>query len=194
MAAAFLTFWLPYWRRWGATDAGMKRALPGDEIVPKPKGGYTHATTTNAPRKQVWLWVAQIAQERGGFYSYDFLENLVGCNIHSVENIILEYQHDEKSPGLKMHPKMLPMPIISTELERTLAFGGRIDPDTPVSWLFLLEDSGENSTRVITRWEYDHKPGIGCRIGYGIIMEPIACVMQRKMLLGIKKRAEQAQV
>jgi hypothetical protein len=190
VVAAFFTIWLPYWRRWGATDTEIKRALPGDDIVPVLKGGYTHAITINAPRKQVWLWIAQTGQDRGGFYSYDFLENLVGCNIHTVEKIIPGYQHDKKSPGLKMHPKMPPMLVTHLEPESVLAFGGRIDPDTPVSWLFLVEDSGENRTRLVSRWRFSYKPNLGFKIGYGAFLQPIACVMQRKMLLGIKNRAE----
>ncbi len=190
MAVAICTFRLPYWRKWGATDAEIKRPLPGDEIVPESRGGFTHAITVNAPRRQVWLWVAQAGQDRGGFYSYDFLENLVGLNIHSVDKIIPEYQHDEKSPGLKVHPKVPPMPLVCIERERTLAFGGRLDPDTPVSWIFFVEDAGANRTRLISRWRFSYRPGIAFRIGYGAILQPIACVMQRKMLLGIKKRAE----
>jgi hypothetical protein len=134
--------------------------------------------------------VAQIGQERGGFYSYDFLENLVGLNIHSVDKIIPEYQHDEKSPGLKLAPKVPPLPVACIEPERTLAFGGWVDPNTPSSWLFFMEDAGENRTRLISRWRFSYKPSIGFRIGFGVIVQSIACVMQRKMLLGIKKRAD----
>jgi hypothetical protein len=57
MIAALFTFWLPYWRSWGANQSEIKQNLPGDNIVVKPKGGYTHAITISAPRQQVWLWV-----------------------------------------------------------------------------------------------------------------------------------------
>jgi hypothetical protein len=131
-----------------------------------------------------------VGQERGGFYSYDFLENLVGCNIHTVNRIIPEYQHDERSTGLKMHPKMPPMPLKDFELKKTLAFGGKIDPETPVSWVFFMEDAGENRTRLISRWRFSYKTSLGFKIGYGVILQSIACVMQIKMLRGIKERAE----
>jgi hypothetical protein len=180
---------LRYWRFWGATDAEINRALPGDESVPRPKGGYTHAITIRAPRERVWLWLAQVGQGRGGFYSYDFLENLVGCNIHSVDKIIPEYQRHETSEGLRLHPKMLPMPLAAFEEGKMLLFGGKTDPNTPVSWLFLLNDIDGNKTRLISRWRFAYKPSLGSRTGYAIL-EPIARVMQRKMLLGLKKRAE----
>jgi hypothetical protein len=189
MAVALVTSFLPYWRRWGATKAEVNRALPGDNIVPHPKGGYTQAITIQAPRQRSWLWVAQTGQDRGGFYSYDFLENLVGCDIHTIDRIVSEYQYNETSAGLKMHPKMPPMPLASIEPGKVLLFGGKIDSDTPVSWLFLLDDIDENTTRLITRWRFAYKPSLGSRIGYATL-EPIACVMQRKMLLGLKKRAE----
>ena len=190
MAVALVTSFLPYWRRWGATEAEVNRGLPGDNIVPRPKGGYTQAITIQAPRQRSWLWVAQTGQDRGGFYSYDFLENLVGCDIHTIDRIVSEYQYNETSAGLKMHPKMPPMPLAAFEPERTLLFGGSIDPDTPVSWLFFLEDVDGTSTRLISRWRYAYKPTLGLKIAYGALLQSIACVMQRKMLLSIKKRAE----
>ena len=93
MALALATPFLRHWERWGATGDEVSRKLPGDDIVPHPKGGYTHAITIRAPRNEVWLWVVQLGQARGGFYSYDFLENLVGCDIHTVDRIVPEYQH-----------------------------------------------------------------------------------------------------
>jgi len=178
--------------RWGATDAEVNRSLPGDQLVPNPKGGYTHAITIRTPHQQVWPWVAQIGQGRGGFYSYDFLENLVGCNIHSVDRIVPEFQHNEASEGLRLHPKMPPMPIATIESGRTLLFSVRMDPDTPLTWLFFLEEPNERTTRLIVRWLFDYKPSLLKKIGYGLLLESIACVMGRKMLLGIKQRAEAA--
>jgi len=190
IALAIETFYLPYWKRWGSSEAELSRKLPGDDIVPNPKVGFNQAITIEAPGKEVWHWVAQIGQDRGGFYSYDFLENITGCNIHSVDIIVPEYFHDEESEGLKTHPMAPPMPLVELDPERTLLFGGEMDPDTPNSWLFFLEDAGEHSTRLISRWRLDYGPGPIRWFGYRVILQPIACTMQRKMLLGIKKRAE----
>jgi hypothetical protein len=190
MLAAISTSFLAFWRKWGANTAETLRSLPGDELVAEPRGGYTHAITISAPRGQVWPWVAQTGQDRGGFYSYDFLENLVGCDIHTVDRIVPGCQYDETSPGLKMHPKMPPMPLTGIERERSLVFGGKMDADTPVSWVFYLEDTAGDSTRLISRWRFSHRPSIGMSIAYRLFLQPIACVMQRKMLLGIKQRAE----
>lgn len=80
------------YNRWGAEAGELTRPLPGDELVPHPKLGYTRAITIEAAPDQVWPWLVQIGQGRGGFYSYDGLENLVGCDIHSVDRVLPEHQ------------------------------------------------------------------------------------------------------
>ena len=79
VAAPALRRW---YNTWGATEEEVEQALPGDELVPEPKLGYTRALTVRAPAGQVWPWLAQMGQGRGGLYSYDWLENLVGCAGH----------------------------------------------------------------------------------------------------------------
>ena len=71
------------WRvRWGATDAEVGAHLPGDELMPRADRSTTRAMTIAAPPDQVWPWIVQMGQGRGGLYSYDVLENLIGCDIH----------------------------------------------------------------------------------------------------------------
>jgi hypothetical protein len=93
IAFALLTPFLRPWRtRWGATDAEVRKKLPGDELMPHPKWGYTHAVTIKAPVAEVWPWIVQMGQGKAGFYSYEFLENLVGCDFHNADRIIPEFQ------------------------------------------------------------------------------------------------------
>jgi DNA-binding NarL/FixJ family response regulator len=87
----------PWHRRWGATDDELLMALPGDELVPEPGYQHTRAVTIQAPAGAVWPWLAQIGQGRGGFYSYDWLENLAGCDIHSADRVHPEWQ--DVKPG-----------------------------------------------------------------------------------------------
>lgn len=192
IAIVLITPFLRSWRRWGATDAEVKRTLPGDELVPHPKGGFTQAITIRSPRDRVWPWVGQIGQGRGGFYSYDFLENLIGCNIHSADEIVPAYQHDEKSEGLRLHPKMPPVPFLAIEPNRTLLFGGKWYEDAPTIWVLAVDEVNESTTRLIARWVFDFKPGLGNTLRYKAFVEPVSLVMGRKMLLGIKKRVEAA--
>src|SRR5215212_5875702 len=68
----------PWMLRWGATRAQSEATLPGDELAPRPGVGPTRGVTVDAPVEAVWSWLAQIGQDRGGFYSYEWLENLAG--------------------------------------------------------------------------------------------------------------------
>ena len=92
--------------RWGATDAEVSLALPGDELVPRPDMTATRGVTIRATADTVWPWIAQLGQGRGGFYSYDFLENLLGCDIHSADRIVPEYQRVEIGAQVKLAPEV----------------------------------------------------------------------------------------
>jgi hypothetical protein len=91
-AAACLLFARPRQLRWGASSQERDASLPGDDLIVTPGLTATRAITVHAPASQVWPWIAQLGQGRGGFYSYDFLENLAGCDIHSADRIIPEWQ------------------------------------------------------------------------------------------------------
>src|SRR5208337_411058 len=76
---------------WGTTPAEARATLPGDELFPVYSGEATHAITIQAPPQQVWPWLMQIGQDRSGFYSYTFLENLAGCEMPRVERLVPEW-------------------------------------------------------------------------------------------------------
>jgi hypothetical protein len=88
-----------------------------------------------------------------------------------------------------MHPKAPQVPVIIVEPEKELVFGGRQDENTANVWIFFISEE-YGLTRLISRWAFDYKPRFVNKIAYKWLLEPIATVMQRKMLLGIKKRAE----
>ena len=91
--------------RWGATDEEVNLALPGDELVPHADLTATRAVTVGAAVDGVWPWIAQLGQGRGGFYSYDFLENLVGCDIHSADRIVPAWQSIDVGDEVNLHPR-----------------------------------------------------------------------------------------
>ena len=92
--ACYLTFFLkPLRDRWGLSKEEAKRVLAGDEIVSQPNTQFTHAIEINAPLENVWPWIAQMGQGRGGFYSYEALENLTGMNIYNSDKILAEFQN-----------------------------------------------------------------------------------------------------
>jgi hypothetical protein len=73
---AYLVAVRPWQHRWGATDAEVRAALPGDQYVPRARSQSTRAVTVAAPAAEVWRWLVQFGQGRAGFYSYNWLENL----------------------------------------------------------------------------------------------------------------------
>jgi len=193
------------WRiRWGATDDEVRRALPGDELVPQPKWSYTQAITIHATAGKVWPWLVQVGQGRGGFYSYEALENLVGCDIHNIDRIVPEFQNLKVGDGVKLAPPMPGFPVAIVEPSRAIVLHGdtRIG-SVPVpasnakgdyyatTWGFYLIPHDNSTTRLIARMCSDYNTKFANTMMYGPpLVEPISCVMQRKMLLGIKQRVE----
>ena len=102
--------------RSGATDGELAMELPGGDLVPNPRWKYTRAVTINAPAEQVWPWVVQLGQGRGGFYSCDLLENIVGCKIHSTDVVLPEFQELQVGDRISIHPSAEPLPV--HEIER----------------------------------------------------------------------------
>ena len=90
--AAYAFFVRPWHLKWGATEEELNMSLPGDGLVQNPKLNATHAITINAPVRDVWPWLVQVGQNRGGFYSYTWLENLVGCEMRNADQIVPEWQ------------------------------------------------------------------------------------------------------
>lgn len=208
IAVALLTPFLQSRRsKWGATDAEVHRSLSGDDLVPHLKGEYTHAITIHAPATEVWQWLVQIGQGRGGFYSYELLENLVGCKMHNTDQIIPEFQHLEVGDSILMHPKNgYPYTVAGIEPGRALVLQTRVDTQTgntfeltdtmpekylDFSWVFFLEEPDEGTTRLISRSRNNWNRSLGNTLVFGVF-GAISMVMDQKMLLGIKQRAEAA--
>jgi hypothetical protein len=207
MATAFITPFLNSRRtRWGATDKEVNKTLPGDDLVPDSKGGYTHAITIWASTAKVWPWLVQLGQGRGGFYSYDSLENMVGCNIHSADRIIPEFQNLEVGDRILIYPGGQGYTVASIVPQRMLVLLERVDtqsgkpfeltkkmPDKYLnqSWVLFLERIDRSTTRLISRSRNDWNNSLVNTLVFGIF-GPISLVMDRKMLLGIKKRAEKS--
>jgi hypothetical protein len=181
------------WRtRWGASPAELARRLPGDELVEAPDWWYDHAITIEAPRAVVWRWLVQLGQGRGGFYSYQGLENLVGCGIENVEEIRPELQTLEPGDTVRMHASGFGPPVTVLEPERALVLGGPPDRDgSQATWAFHLLDGPHGSTRLLERGQGKAGRGLLAKLGYGPwLMDPVGFVMSRKMLATLKRLAE----
>jgi hypothetical protein len=170
----------PWMLAWGSTPQERARALPGDEAAPSAPGGSTRAVTIAAPATSVWPWVAQIGQDRGGFYSYTWLENLAGARITNTDRIHPEWQHRVVGETVRLHPGG-GLKVTRFEPGRVLALEG---------WgTFVVEPDGPDRTRVLARSHGQR--GLAQRM-IGLLIEIPHFIMERKMLLGIKERAEGA--
>ena len=105
-AAAYILAIRPWQLGWGATGEERDATLAGDDLIPNPDLVATRAITVHAPPDQVWPWLAQLGQGRGGFYTYDVLENLVGCDIHSADRVVPEWQDIKVGDQVKLHPEV----------------------------------------------------------------------------------------
>jgi hypothetical protein len=168
---------------WGATAAEAEAHLPGDELLEDADGVATRAITIDAPASAVWPWIAQMGPSpRGGAYTYDWIENLLGLNMHSAVTVLSDYQHPEVGEGFGYGTNKMSFKIV--EREHVLATQSA---DGNWVWSFIL-DERDGRTRLISRNRF-RLPRLRDRIGM-IPMEPGSLVMERKMLHGIKERAE----
>jgi len=205
-AAAYVLLLRPWLLRWGATRDEAARGMPGDTLVRRARLQSTHAVTIHAPAARVWAWLVQIGQGRGGFYSYDWLENLAGLEIHSATRIVPELQQLEAGDTVPVHQGQ-GLTVIAAEPPRLLAlqanidaFSGRLAPlDAPLagaqfntSWVFTLRDLGAGCTRLAARFRADYLPRPANALMARLLLEPAVFVMERRMLLGLKTRAERA--
>jgi hypothetical protein len=169
--------------RWGATDAEATARLPGDELLEDADTLATRAIDIDAPAAAVWPWLAQMGPSpRGGAYTYDWIENLLGLNMHSADRILPEFQHPEVGDTIGYGANR--MRLERVEPEHALAWRSE---DGNWVWAFVLE-SRVGGTRLISRNRF-RVPTLAARIGM-VPMEPGSLVMERKMLRGIKQRAE----
>jgi hypothetical protein len=200
LLSPFLRSW---YNHWGTASEEVNQPLPGDELIPEPMLGYTRAITIKAPAVRVWPWLAQIGQGRGGLYSYDGPENLAGCKIHSVDRIIPELQDPQAGELIRLGPQGYPcFAVKSVDSARALVLisanpqTGKPVEYTPqvnkgysiATWQFILHAVDENTTRLFVRQRLSYSQELAW---VWRLTEPVGFVMERKMMLGIKKRAEQ---
>jgi hypothetical protein len=200
---AYLYIIRPWALHWGATHLDRIAALPGDALSPYALAVVTHAVNIDAPAEAVWRWLVQIGQDRGGFYSYSFLENLVGCDMRNTSRIVPEWQQraigdtvwfgsPKRFGGRARMIAALVEPmrslVLATPADWELMRTGKEGLD--MTWAFVLQRKGVNTTRLIARARTAANVTLWGRVINFLFWEPAHFVMERKMLLTIKKLAE----
>lgn len=184
----------PWHMRWGSSHADLLRPLPGDELAPRPVYQIQHAVVIPAPPDEVWPWLAQLGHDRGGFYSYSWLENSFGLHVRNADRVHPEWQ------SLAAGDSVLATP--DDYLRTGRRFGWRVARAEPGRVLvleewgaFVLEPAGDGRTKLIVRTRGDGDDDLQALtmapLGL-MLMEPAHFIMERKMLLGIRARVEAA--
>ena len=174
-AAAYLLAVRPWQLRWGATDEECDASLPGDDLIANPDLTATRAITVHVAAEQVWPWIAQLGQGQGGFYSYDALENLVGCNIHSADQIVPQWQTITVGDQVKLHPEV-GLDVAVVEQGRALVLRGGVPmgtapPPYDFTWAFVLQEQPDGTTRLLVRERYAYTQRWA-----PLLVEPVAVV------------------
>lgn len=186
----------PTFIQWGTSREDRFVPLPGDGFVSDAHYHIDHAVTINAPADSVWPWLVQIGQDRAGFYSYDWMERLIGADIHNADRVHVEWQvrqagdvvpatqPDYLGGRLGMRPGWQ---VLDVTPGRALVLQG---------WgAFVLRPVDARTTRLQVRTRGEGDPTIrGVILGplTLLVFEPAHWIMERRMLLGIKARAEHA--
>jgi hypothetical protein len=195
-----------WYRRWGTTEAEAVDGLYGDELVPHPRSQVTCAIMVRAPAERVWPWLVQIGCQRAGWYSYDLLDN---GGLPSADRVLAEHQSLSVGDSVQLMPDgRLGMPVVTLVPDKALVLGGTLNTATgegvhpgealPEAYYaginaFVLEPAGATATRLIFRQRLDWSPSRANTMMYRVFLEPISFVMARRMLKGIKRRAERQQ-
>ena len=177
---------------WGATLSEQHGPLPGDELLGRADLTATRAISIRCSADQVWPWIAQIGQGRGGMYSYDALENLLGCDIHSADRVVAEWQHTALGDEVRLAPEVA-LTVAAIDHGSTLVLSGGVQVGrraTPYdfSWAFVIQEVKDGTTRLIVRERYGYK-----RPWAALLVEPteaMSFLMSRKMLRGIRDRSQ----
>ena len=168
---------------WGATEAEVRARLPGDDLLEDADGVATRAIWIDAPAAAVWPWPAQMGPSpRGGAYTYDWIENLLGLDMHSTDDVLEEFQHPQVGDTIGYGSNRMRVEL--AEPEHVLAWRSE---DGNWVWTFVIEGH-DGRTRLISRNRF-RLPTPVARIGM-LAMEPASLLMEAKMLRGIKQRAE----
>lgn len=192
---------------WGAAAAEVAASLPGDELLVAPALSTTRAVTIDVPPADVWPWLVQMGQQRGGFYSYDWLESAFGLDFLNADRIVPAWQHLTVGDQLRAAPATAGpaagFTVVAIDPERSLvtAVG---DPAVVVpqaeagqlpdggTWTFVLRPEGADRTRLIVRLRarFDLPPPVAWLVAR--LLEPVHFVMERKQLLTIRSLAGRA--
>lgn len=182
---------------WGATAEERSRRLPGDELVMGAQYRSTHAIAIRATPEQVWPWIAQLGWDKGALYSYEWLENLFGCQMKNAQHIVPIWQNVQVGDAFRMDRRIPALKVAIVQAPHAfVVYGG---PDAAgeaasgmprVSWQFVIEPTEDGNSRLVVRWQSALPPGFFAELFNKTLLEPVHFLMEERLLRGVKERAE----
>ena len=189
---AIATALWPWHRTWGATEAEQAMSLPGDAPGRDPSYELIHAVTIDAPPEAVWPWLVQLGQDRAGFYSYDWLERLFQADVHNAEEVRPEWQHRASGEFVRATQADYLGGLFGRDLGWRITYFDAPRAMVLENWgAFVLQPAPDGRTRLLirTRMGGPDAPVWGAGLTFAAFELP-HFIMQRRMMLGIKERAE----
>jgi hypothetical protein len=190
--ALYLLAARPRFRRWGASDAEVGRAMPGDRVV-RAAGGVTSSTqaiSIDAPPERVWPWLVQMGVGRGGFYTLTWVEHLLGLGVANADCIVPDLQHLGLGDVVGIRSKDDGARVAVLDPGRCLVLVDEPTPGYVSTWDLCLSPLERGRTRLVLRRGGTEPNAFGK--AFNALMEPGFYIMDRGMLRGIKERAERA--
>lgn len=188
LAYGYAKFLRPRHMRLGATELELQRPMPGDEYIAKPTYITNRAITIDAPPSTVWPWIVQMGEQRGGFYSYDFIDRLLGMKVHSAHRILPRFQKLEVGEAIDREGNLV---VRQIDPGRSLVLGpGKEIEDVDSTWAIALYPEGKGKTRLVSRVRPNFDLGSIKGILMFAVLDVGQLVMEMKWLQEIKKHAE----
>ncbi len=188
VAVSVVILLTPWMDRYGATDAEVAAAFPGDELVPDPVSFVNRAITIQASPEEIYPWIVQLDAEKGGWYSYDWLEtNLLRCPMTNADRIHPEWQNLQVGGQVRMCPGEAgppPYAVAQIHPDQAIVLGHQENGEWVDLYQFVITPQADGSSRLILRTRTMMAGGLWDLIHPGVF------IMERGMLQGIKARAE----
>lgn len=193
--AVVIYFWavFPWMLEWGASAAESSMSLPGDEVVSSPIYRSTRALTIAAPVEDVWPWIAQLGQDRGGFYSYTWIENMLLADIHNAGAVNPKWLDRRQGELLPLTSSNYPLGLVKRKEKSVGPHIRLFEPNKAMvleGWgSFILQPLEGGKTRFIVR-DPTKPMSLPAKLLWQVFFEPGHFAMERRMMMGIKVRAE----
>ena len=187
---------------WGSSTEEVDREWPGDQLLGRIDRSWIRAVEVRAPRERVWPWLLQLGLSRGGFYSYEMLENLAGLGVRNLERIDAQLQSLELDQEIELVPGKASVWVSSTQPGKELCTRtwrdardlAQHDPELKGTWSFYLEPSSPHSCRLFVRTckQRLRRRALHRALAQQLIEDPLDFVMEQRLLRTVRRLSEKA--